>query len=253
MQLKGQVAVVTGAGAGIGKVIALTLAREGASVVLVGHHIENVAKAAEEAGRFSKCVAKKADVSSLDDVTQAFKEIVEEFGRIDILVNNAAKFMNRVPPEDLTIEEWRRVIEVNLTGAFLCDQAAGSDMIKNKNGRIVNISSAGGHAAVRNNSAYDASKAGMMSLTKSLAVEWGKHNINVNSVSPGMTITPRIESRNTPESMKSREKNIPLGRACTSEDVANAVVFLVTPASDKITGVDIKVDGGLLAMHPGWV
>ncbi|TAK34169.1 MAG: glucose 1-dehydrogenase [Chloroflexota bacterium] len=252
MSLEGKVAVVTGAGQGIGQAIAVALAQEGASVAVVDLDLENAKKVADEAGKFSRSVPKRADVSSPADLTQTVREIVEEFGRIDVLVNNAAALHLVLPTEDVSLEEWRRSIDVNLTDTFLCSQAVGKEMIKNKSGKIVNISSVLGHAAVPKYAAYSASKAGILALTKTLAVEWGKYNINVNSISPGSTDTPRVLQTVTPEALKSREERIPLGRVNQPEDIASAVVFLVSSASGNITGEDIKVDGGMLAIHPGW-
>jgi len=254
MELEGKVALVTGGGQGIGKAIVLALAKKGASVVIADIDLESADKVADEAGKFSKAVAKKADVSSETDVKRLVKETLEEFGRIDILVNNAGIDL-KLPTEEVTVEQWQRVMDINLKGAFLCAQAVGKEMIKNRSGKIINIASVAGHSPVPRMAAYNASKAGVLLLTKTLAVEWAQYNINVNSISPGVTETSllsRLRMEN-PEAIKAREKRIPLGRVAQPEDIAQVAIFLASSASDNITGEDIKSDGGMLAIHAGYV
>lgn len=254
MELEGKVALVTGGGQGIGRAIVLALAKKGASVVIADIDLESADKVAGEAGKFSKAVAKKADVSSETDVKQLVRETLEELGRIDILVNNAGIDL-KLPTEEVTVEQWQQVMDINLKSTFLCAQAVGREMIKNRSGKIINIASVAGHAAVPRMAAYNASKAGVLLLTKTLAVEWAKYNINVNSISPGVTETSllsRLRMEN-PEAIKAREERIPLGRVAQPEDIAQVAVFLASSASDNITGEDIKSDGGMLAIHAGYV
>lgn len=254
MELEGKVALVTGGGQGIGKAIVLALAKKGASVVIADIDLESADKVAGEAGKFSKAVAKKADVSSETDVKQLVRETLEEFGRIDILVNNAGIDL-KLPTEEVTVEQWQQVMDINLKSVFLCAQAVGREMIKNRSGKIINIASVAGHAAVPRMAAYNASKAGVLLLTKTLAVEWAKYNINVNSISPGVTETSLLSRlrMEDPEAIKAREERIPLGRVAQPEDIAQVAVFLASSASDNITGEDIKSDGGMLAIHAGYV
>lgn len=254
MELEKKVALVTGGGQGIGKAIVLALAKKGASVVIADIDLESADKVADEAGKFGKAVAKKADVSSETDVKRLVKETLEEFGRIDILVNNAGIDL-KLPTEEVTVEQWQRVMDINLKGAFLCAQAVGKEMIKNRSGKIINIASVAGHSPVPRMAAYNASKAGVLLLSKTLAVEWAQYNINVNSISPGVTETSLLSRlrMEDPEAIKAREKRIPLGRVAQPEDIAQVAIFLASSASDNITGEDIKSDGGMLAIHPGYV
>ena len=254
MKLKGKVAVITGAAQGIGKAIALALAREKASVVLMDINLDNAQKVALEAREFSRAIAKRADVSKQTDVAKAVKETLEEMGKIDILVNNAGVDL-LVAAEEIAEDQWRQIMDVNLKGTFLCSQIIGKEMIKNRSGKIINISSIGGHCAIPRMVAYNASKAGILLLTKTLAVEWAKYGINVNSVSPGLTETGLVLRlrKEDPQAFRAREERIPLKRVGKPEDIANAVVFFASPASDYITGEDIKVDGGMAAIHPGYV
>ena len=254
MELEGKVALITGGGQGIGKAIVLALAKKGASVVIVDIDLESAGKVADEAGKFSKVVAKKADVSSETDVKQLGREALKEFGRIDILVNNAG-IDQKLPTEEVTVEQWQQVMDINLKSVFLCAQAVGREMIKNRSGKIINIASVAGHAAIPRMAAYNASKAGVLLLSKTLAVEWAQYNINVNSISPGVTETSllsRLRMEN-PEAIKARGKRIPLGRVAQPEDIAQVAIFLASSASDNITGEDIKSDGGMLAIHAGYV
>jgi NAD(P)-dependent dehydrogenase (short-subunit alcohol dehydrogenase family) len=251
MRLEGKIAIVTGGGTGIGHAIALTFAREGASIVVADvdpEAAEQVASEVESMGR--KALAVKVDVSDGADVDQLVQKTLDSFNTVDILVNNAG-VVNLSPPEDEKVADWNKVIDVNLKGQFLCCQTVGRHMIKQRQGKIVNIASTSGHRGMSKQTAYCASKAGVMGLTRTLAVNWAKYNINVNSVSPGTTMTPMlmkaIEERGL--TLDYYLQRTPLGRANRPEDIANAVLFLSSSEADNITGQDILVDGGMTVLY----
>jgi NAD(P)-dependent dehydrogenase (short-subunit alcohol dehydrogenase family) len=247
MKLKGRVAIVTGGAMGIGRAYALGLAEEGADIVIADIDLgsaKEVAAEVETLGR--RALAVKADVTKKEEVEQLVEKTVSVFGRIDILVNNAgiAQF---VPTEELDKADWDRVIGVNLTGELLCAQAVARQMIKQKYGKIINIASTAAHRGLPGLAAYCASKGGIVALTRALAVEWAQHNINVNSVSPGSTVTPMTVG--TGLDVEKEIQRTPLARINQPEDLVGAVVFLASPASDNITGQDILVDGGITALY----
>jgi 3-oxoacyl-[acyl-carrier protein] reductase len=244
MRLKDKTAVVTGSRRGIGRAIALALAKEGANVVVNDIDLEDCRKVVEEiisAG--GRGMAVKCDVSSKAEVQAMFTHTIGEFGRVDILVNNAMTITMKAFVR-LTEEEWDRAIDVNLKGAFLCSQLAAKNMIKNGWGRIINISSvssggSGGAAPLMAH--YTASKGGMKALSEAMAVELSIFGINVNAILPGP-----IDSGSMPDSIKeSSLKVIPKGRLGLPQDIANLVVFLATPEADFITGSALVIDGGI--------
>jgi len=243
-RLTGKVALVTGAGRGIGRAIAKALAQEGASLVL--HHLESAqgaAEAAEEAGRLGvPTLVARADVSLAPAVRNMFEEIHRTFGRLDILVNNAGVF-SRVPLLEVAEAHWDRVLDVNLKGTFLCAQAAARVMLAQQSGVIVNLASGGGlspRPGYETSAPYAASKAGVIMLTRRLALELAPH-VRVNAVAPGI-----IESRpGWSEDVRKRLGAVSLlRRVGTPEAVANAVVFLVSDDAATITGHTLVVDGG---------
>jgi NAD(P)-dependent dehydrogenase (short-subunit alcohol dehydrogenase family) len=243
MRLEGKTAIVTGSRRGIGKAIALALAEEGARVVVTDvdqGDCQKVADAIIAAG--GKALAVKCDISQKAEVQEMVARAIAEFGRVDILINNAAVGVIK-PFVRITEEDWDRTFAVNVKGAFLCSQAAAKNMIKNGEGRIVNISSVasgGGGGATPLMAAYIASKGGLKSLTEAMAVELATFGINVNAICPGT-----IDSGVVPESMKERSlRTVPKGRLGRPEEVANMVVFLVSPEADYITGSIITIDGG---------
>jgi NAD(P)-dependent dehydrogenase (short-subunit alcohol dehydrogenase family) len=253
MKLKGQVAIVTGAGQGIGEAIALAFAREGAAVVVDDINpktARKVAKGINERG--GTALAIKADVSNADEVNILVEKTMEHFKKIDILVNNAG-IIKIAPVLELTEADWDDVIDVNVKGQFLCSKAVAKHMIKQKRGKIINIASIGAHVGALGSAAYTVSKVGILQLTKVLAVEWGKYNINVNVVSPGLTMTVMAEyvTKKLPSSQGI--DRVPLRRLAKPEDIADAVLFLASSESDYITGQEIIVDGGTLAIHPRMV
>lgn len=244
-EFNGQVAVVTGSARGIGRAIAEALAKRGASVVICDILAEEAKNTAQEiASNYGvKTLSFSFDVSKGDEVEKAFKEILEEMGRIDILVNNAGITRDALLLR-MKEDEWDSVISINLKSVFLCSKEAVKVMTKQRYGRIINISSVVAFTGNPGQANYSASKAGIVGLTKTIAKEYASRNITVNAVAPGFIMTKMTEA--LPENVKSEMlKAIPLGRFGTVEDVANAVVFLASPLAGYITGQVIHVNGGM--------
>ncbi|GAG40767.1 unnamed protein product, partial [marine sediment metagenome] len=228
MNLVNKVAIVTGAGRGIGKAIAITLAREGANIIAIDVDIQTAEKVAKEINSLDRqALAVQVDVSDSKEVNRMVQSILKKFKRIDILVNNAA-IIRRGSIEDLTEEDWNRVMDVNLKGAFNCAKAVVGTMKKQRYGKIVNISSIAGKIGdLASAPCYGASKAGMTCLAKSLARELASYNVNVNVVAPH-AIETDMSKEWSEEKRKSIIADIPLGRMGEPEDIAEAVVFLVS-------------------------
>jgi 3-oxoacyl-[acyl-carrier protein] reductase len=240
------VAIVTGAAQGIGKAIARKLAETGYHVVISDIMLEAAQKTASElsAATGSKLIAVKTDVSKAADAETLFKTAVAELGGVDVLVNNAGVTRDNLALR-MTEQDWDLVLNVNLKGAFLCSQQAAKIMIKKKSGRIVNIASVSGLLGTAGQANYASSKAGLIALTKSFARELASRNITVNAIAPGFIITEMTDK--LPENVKEEYyKQIPLRRGGTPEDIANSVVFLISPASSYITGAVINVNGGMV-------
>lgn len=255
MRLERKVAIVTGGGQGIGRAIALTLGREGADVVIFDINLKPAKKVTNEIKSMGRQVlAIKCDVSNSEEVNRATKKSLNIFKKIDILVNNAA-IIKPIAAEEVTEVMWDSTINVNLKGQFLCSQAIGRVMIKQRYGKIINIASLLAHVATPFLVTYGASKGGILQLTRVLAVEWAKYNINVNAVSPGMTETPMIDEikKVNPYLLRDRVKRVPLRRLNKPEDIAYAVLFLASSESDNITGQTIIVDGGTCALNAAYV
>ncbi|MEA3253600.1 MAG: 3-oxoacyl-ACP reductase family protein [Chloroflexota bacterium] len=250
MKLDGKAALVTGAGKGIGQAIALALAREGADVAVNAAHLSSAAgtaKAIEKLGR--KAIPIEADVADVEQVEKMVSRVIDELGGIHILVNNAGVNLEIAPTIEQSVEKWDRIMAINLRGTYLCSREAGKWMVPHKTGKIVNIGSNFGLGGFPMRTAYSPSKAAVINLTQDLAVEWGKYNINVNCVAPGYVMTDLIkkfieEGKFDVETLK---KRTPLGRLATPEDVASAVVFLLSEEARHITGVTLTVDGGWAA------
>jgi NAD(P)-dependent dehydrogenase (short-subunit alcohol dehydrogenase family) len=247
MKLKEKVAIVTGSGRGIGKAIASLFAKEGAHVIINDLDNNNCIEVLEEIKKYSpNSTAQQGDVSVGKDVEQIVNLAVKIYGKIDILVNNAGtgSICNL---EDTTEEIWNRIIGVDLKGVFLCSSIAGKVMIEKKGGTIINIASNAAQAPIALGNAYSVAKAGVRMLTRLTALEWGKHNIRANSISPGFIRTPLTESAYAdPEHARKRAELVPLKRIGTPEDVANLALFLASEESSYINGEDIVIDGGFL-------
>jgi NAD(P)-dependent dehydrogenase (short-subunit alcohol dehydrogenase family) len=253
MKLDGKIAIVTGGGQGIGRAIALTLAREGAAVAIADIIMDVAADAVREIEtRDGRALAVHANVTKSDDVNRLVAQTLARFQKLDILVNNAG-LSEPHPTIDLSEADWDRILAGNLKSTFLCSQAVGRHMIQQRSGKIVNIASIVAHSAHPTQAPYCAGKAGVISLTRLLAVEWGKYNIHVNSVSPGAVETPRMTKfrKENPNFLEGRLEATPFHRFITPEEVANVVLFLASPESDAITGADIRVDVGSSAIWTG--
>lgn len=249
--LKDKVAIVTGARRGIGRGIALSLAKAGADVVVSDVSQEDCQKVVEEIeGLGRKSLAAKCDVTKKSEVEEMVKKTVEEFGKVDILVNNAG-VAGMKPFLEMTEEDWDRVLDINLKGQFLCAQAAAKEMVRQKWGRIVNIASiAVGQMGVgfAQSAHYCASKGGVTAMTEAMAVEFAPLGINVNTIGPGVIETAMTEDFLADEKMRQwLLSRIPKGRFGQVEDVAAAAVFLASDEADYITGATLFVDGGWLA------
>ncbi len=252
MRFEGKVAVVTGAALGIGQAVAAAFAREGAAVVLVDRsqaHGEAATRALEEAGHQALFVL--ADVSSEADVCHMIERVIEHWGRLDILVNNAGIY-HQGDITQTTTEDWERIIAVNLTGAFLCSRHAVPVMIRGGGGVIVNVASEAGLVGIKGQVAYNVSKAGMIALTRSCAVDLAEQGIRVNAVCPGTTDTPLVREAvgRAPDPAAARrrlEAVRPLNRLGTVEEIASALLYLASAEAGYATGSILSIDGGYTA------
>ena len=247
-KLNGKVSLITGAARGIGKACALALAHAGSDIALGLRDVntaENLEKEIRAMGK--KVIRLQMDVSNLQQINSSVERVVEEFGKIDILVNNVG-IAPANPAEKVTEEDFDQTINLNLKGTFFTAQAVGKQMIKQGYGRIINMSSQAGFVALDDESIYCMTKAGINHLTKNLASEWAKYNINVNAVAPTFIETPGTEpwlnDKNFKQSVLDR---IPLGRIGKPMEVAGAVVFLASDAASLITGDIMLIDGGWTA------
>jgi len=234
--LDGKVALITGGSSGIGKRIALTYAEAGANVVVASRKQENLDKVAAEIkalGRESLAIS--TDVKIPEQVDNMVKQTVDHFGRLDIMVNNAGRGIPTEPLE-ISVKEWNHVLALNLTGVFLGSMAAGKVMIEQKQGKIINIASTAGVIGSPGMMHYSVAKAGVIMLTKNLAASWAEHNINVNCIAPGFTLTEAIIKWGIlpPEYLKDSTPR--LLQPPVPKNIADLALFLASPASDKITG-----------------
>lgn len=249
--LSGKIAVVTGAAAGIGLATALIFAREGAQVVVVDIDNKGGSDAVNQCNNI--CKGKhffiNANVVNKVQVINMIEKVLDSFGRIDVLVNCAGGFNKSCYTTEITEEEWDHILNLNLKSVFLCCQAVIPIMIKQKYGRIVNISSAAGRTSnTLSASHYVASKAGILGFTRHLAKELGPHGITVNSTAPGTTHSPRISKVRPPEFQKKVAELTPLGRLGEPEEQGEAILFLASDRASYITGAILDVNGGRVMM-----
>jgi len=244
MELKGKVALVTGGAQGIGKAVALMLARHGADVVVADVNLEKAAETAKEVEATGRgAMAVNVDVTRLSDVENMVESAIRRFGRIDILINNAGIARDKLILR-MTEEDWDAVLDVNLKGTFNCTKAVIKHMSKQRSGKIVNIASVVGEMGNAGQANYSASKAGVIGLTKTIAREFAQRGINVNAIAPGYIQTPMTDV--LPDKAKEELKRmIPMERLGQPEDVAYAVLFLVSDASNYVTGQVLNVNGGI--------
>jgi 3-oxoacyl-[acyl-carrier protein] reductase len=240
-----KVAIVTGAAQGIGKAIALQLARSGIQLVISDILEDKARQTAEEIEKSGvKTLVCRTDVSKSADVIDLMEKTLEKFGGIDYLINNAGITRDNISIR-MSEQEWDQVLSINLKGTFLCSQQAAKIMMKKRYGRIVNISSVSGLLGTAGQANYASSKAGVIALTKAMARELGSRNITVNAIAPGFILTEMTNA--LPEKVKEEYlKQIPLNRAGTPEDVAKVVEFLISPAADYLTGIVLSVSGGMV-------
>ncbi len=244
MKLKGKVALITGSAQGIGKSVALLLARNGADIVVSDINLEKAEETAKEIEAMGpKAMAVKVDVAHLTEVERMVGAVLEKFGKIDILINNAGITRDKLILR-MTEEDWDAVLNVNLRGTFNCTKTVIRYMAKQRSGKIVSIASVVGEMGNAGQANYSASKAGVIGFTKTIAREFAQRGINVNAVAPGYIETPMTEI--LPEKVKEELKRlIPMERLGKPEDVAEAVLFLVSEESNYITGQVLNVNGGI--------
>jgi len=259
MKLEGKVALVTGGGRGIGHAISLALATEGCSTAV--NYVSNLQSAKNTVDEIREkglnAIAIKADVSNVDEVDDMVQQTLAEMGSIDILVNNAGIRSQTIPAVDHSVKEWARVLDVHLKGTYLCSRRVGQEMIRQEYGRIVNLASLAGMGGTAFRADYGPAKAGIINLTKTLAIEWARYNIRVNSVAPGIIETDLIKNgvatgAKTSTNVEKAIKRTPMRRSGLPEEVARVVLFLASDDSSFVTGVNIPVDGGWTADIVGY-
>jgi NAD(P)-dependent dehydrogenase (short-subunit alcohol dehydrogenase family) len=246
LRLERQVGVVTGSGSGIGKAIAKKFAAEGCKVVLVGRDAEKLNSTAEEIQNSGgKSVVIPADVTNPQDIEKV-KNGLQKLASVHLLVNSAASGPAVYPTEALPLSEWKRVIDIDLTGTFMACQAVGSLMLEKGYGRIVNLASFHAIATYPQRAAYASAKAGVVGLTKALAIEWGGRGVTVNAIAPGPIMTPRTKwfLSKDPESERSMLERTPVGRLGTVDDVSELAIFLCQKENSYLNGQTITLDGG---------
>lgn len=249
MRLKGQVAIITGSTRGIGKGIAKRFAQEGCHVIINGRSPDDVVAACREIDAMQtgvRAVPAPGDVAHEEDVQSIFDVWRREFDHLDILVNNAGIWQS-TPFEEMSREEWDRVLGVHLQGFFFCTRRAADIMVRQRSGNIVSISSVSDLRAHEKAAAYDAAKGAILAGTRAIAVDLGKYGIRVNAISPGPIYVENWDNFTTPEKVERAGQKVILRRIGRPEDVAGAAVFLVSEDATFVTGQTIYVDGGLSA------
>jgi 3-oxoacyl-[acyl-carrier protein] reductase len=247
MRLANRVAIITGSGRGIGREMARLFAAEGAKVAVADVHEETARRTAEEiiaaGGEACPFGVDITDPARVECITQ---QVVGQWGRLDILVNNAGIGLNKTFLET-TLAEWQRVLAVNLTGTFLCAQAAAREMVRQGAGRIVNVASISGQRGGQGRAAYGSAKAGVILLTKVMAVELAPRGVNVNAIAPGPVDTDQSRESHTPATRRAYHERIPLGRYGEHREVAAAALFLASDEATFVNGAVLNVDGGFTA------
>jgi NAD(P)-dependent dehydrogenase (short-subunit alcohol dehydrogenase family) len=249
MQFSGKVAVITGGGMGIGEAMARAFAGEGADVIIADINLQSAGKVVKDVERMGrKGLAIQTDVSVREDVDQLVDETLRAFGKIDILINNAGITQLPLSILELPVETWERVTNVDYKGTYLCSRRVGKEMVRQRSGSVVNISSVIGLASAPL-VAYGPAKSAVLMLTKILATEWGRYNVRVNAIAPGYTLTPLLKGmiergERNPQMILNRT---PMGKMVEPEDIAHAALFLSSDKARYITGVTIPVDAGFVA------
>ena len=250
MNLEGRVSVVTGGATGLGLQMAHALAEAGSHIVICSRKLENCETAAHEIEKLGvKALAVGCDVTKPDQVEALKDATMKKFGRVDVLINNAGRAWV-APPEEMPLERWQQVLDLNITAPFLCAQVLGREMIKAKRGKIINIASIAGlvgrNPKAYNSIAYGTSKGALVNFTRDLAVKWAQHNIQVNAICPGFFVTP-INAKMFDKNADQILREIPLGRTGGDNDLKGIAVLLASDASNFMTGAVIPVDGGSTA------
>jgi NAD(P)-dependent dehydrogenase (short-subunit alcohol dehydrogenase family) len=250
MKLDGRVTIVTGAGSGIGRAVARRFSREGAQLVLNDINAGALESAVKECPEALVVAGDVADPVTASTVTA---RALERHGHIDVLVNNAG-VSRACPAADLPIEDWRRILGVNLSGPFYMARAVGKQMISQRSGCVINVASMAGLHGIPENVAYVASKHGVVGLTKALVVEWSRYGIRVNCVCPGLTATPLVEALEdqAPLVFSERKKRIPFKRLATPEEQAAVILFLSSDEASYVSGLIANVDAGCHALYSGY-
>lgn len=249
-KLNGKVAVITGGAQGLGLTMAEALSSMGADIVIADIQDVKAKEAAESIGKQyqNRAFPVHLDVSDRSSIHQASQEIITQFGKVDILINNAG-IAQRKKIEEVEERDWDRLMNINLKGVFLCSQAFGRFMIQQKKGKIINMSSVVGFLGAEERISYGVSKSGVAHMTRLLASEWAKHGITVNAIAPGYFLTEMTESYfSKPDVGKKFLDTVPLGRLGKPSDLSGLVVFLASEASDYITGQIFFVDGGRMLL-----
>ncbi|MBI4203797.1 MAG: SDR family oxidoreductase [Betaproteobacteria bacterium] len=248
--LEGRVSVVTGGATGLGLQMTTGLAEAGSNIVVCSRKLENCETAAGQIEKLGvKALALACDVTKPDQVEAMKEATLKKFGRVDVLVNNAGRAW-AAPPEDMPLERWQQVFDLNITAPFLCAQALGREMIRQKRGKIVNIASIAGlvgrNPRAYSSIAYSASKGALVNFTRDLAVKWAQYNIQINAICPGFFVTP-LNEKLYEKNKDNIDREIPLGHTGGPDDLKGMTVLLASDASNFITGAVIPVDGGTVA------